>query len=128
MKHLHRMLRNKFRAGSSTMIDRESSTEIRSAQASYVGPSRYGPSDSRTSNRDATRDNTRDNHKSGVRFDPKDTKGIQPTMISLAHIPCDCDAQDIDTIYRICCITVDDSPSYPDATLFQQGSIRASVH
>ena len=121
MSHLHPMLRNNFRAGSSTMVGRESSIDTRAAQAS-PGSSRYGPSDSRISTRDATRDNTRDNRMSGVRFDPKDTKGIQPTMISLAHISCDCDAQDIDTTYRMCCITVNDSPSYSAATQFDTGS------
>jgi hypothetical protein len=127
MSHLHPILRNNFRAGSSTMIGRESFTDTRAAQAS-PGSSRYGPSDSRTSTRDATRDNTRDNRTSGVRFDPKDTKGIQPTMISLAHISCDCDAQDIDTTYRMCCITVNDSPSYSAATLFDTGAHTSFVN
>jgi hypothetical protein len=127
MSHPHPMLRNNFRAGSSTMVGRESSIDTRAAQAS-PGSSRYGPSDSRTSTRDATRDNTRDNRMSGVRFDPKDTKGIQPTMMSLAHISCDCDAQDIDTTFRMCCVTVNDSPSYSAATLFDAGTHTSFVN
>ena len=39
-------------------------------------------------------------------------------MTSLAHISCDCDAQDIDTTYRMCCVTVCNSPSYSAASLF----------
>jgi len=121
MSHLHPILRNNFRAGSSTMIGRESFTDTRAAQAS-PGSSCYGPSDSCTSNSDTTRDSTRDNRTSGARFDPKDIKGIQPTMISLPHISCDCDAQDIYTTYRMCCVTVDDSPSCSAATLFDTGA------
>ena len=117
MSHLHPMLRHNFRAGSSTLIDRESSSNTRPAQVSS-GSSSYDPSDPRPKARDATRDNTRDNRSSKDRFDPKDTKGIQPTMTSLAHISCDCDAQDIDTTYRMCCVTVGNSPSYSAATLF----------
>ena len=127
MSHLHPILRNNFRAGSSTMIGRESSTDTRAAQAS-PGSSCYGPSDSCTNNSDTTRDSTRDNRTSGVRFDPKDIKGIQPTMISLPHISCDCDAQDIYTTYRMCCVTVDDSPSYSASTLFDTGAHTSFVN
>ena len=123
---MHPMLRHSFRAGSSTIIGRESSADSRSTQASS-GYSRYGPSDPRTNARDATRDNTRDNRSSTVRFDPKDTKGIQPTMTSLAHISCDCDAQDIDTTYRMCCVTVGNSPSHSAATLFDTGEVAAWI-
>ena len=125
MSHLHPILRNNFRAGSSTMIGRESFTDTRAAQAS-PGSSCYGPSDSCTSNSDTTRDSTRDNRTSGVNFDPKDIKGIQPTMISLPHISCDCDAQDIYITYRMCCVTVDDSPSCSAATLFDTGAHTSS--
>ena len=52
---------------------------------------------------------------SGVRFDPKDTKDIQPTMISLAHVSCDCDAQDMDTTYSA-------------ATLFDTGAHTSFVN
>jgi len=117
MSHLHPMLRNNFRVGSLTIIGRESSTDT-SASPGY---SRYGPGDSRTRNKDTSRDKIRDNRTSGVHFDAEDTKGLQPTMTSLAHISCDCDAQDIDTTYRMCCITVNDSPSYSAATLFDTG-------
>ena len=127
MSNMHPMLRHNFRAGSSTIIGRESSSDTRPAQASS-GYSRYGPSDPRPNARDATRDNTRDNRSSTVRFDPKDTKGIQPTMTSLAHISCDCDAQDIDTTYRMCCVTVGNSPSYSAATLFDTGAHTSFVN
>ena len=121
------MLRHNFRAGSSTLIGRESSSDTRPAQASS-GSSRYGPSDPHPNARDATRDNTRDNRSSTVRFDPKDTKGIQLTMTSLAHISCDCNAQDIDTTYRMCCATVGNSPSYSAATLFDTGAHTSFVN
>ena len=55
MSHLHPMLRHNFRAGSSTLIGRESASDIRPAQASS-GSSRYGPSDPRPNARDVTSD------------------------------------------------------------------------
>jgi len=124
MSHLHPMLRNNFRVGSSTIIGRESSTDTIASS----GYSRYGPGDSRTSNRDTSRDNIRGNRTSGVHFDAEDTKGLQPTMTSLAHISCDRDAQDIDTTYIKCCITVNDSPSYFAATLFDTGAHTSFVN
>ena len=54
------MLRYNFRAGSSTMIGRESASDTRPAQVSSSS-SRYGPSDPRPSAREATRDNTKVN-------------------------------------------------------------------
>jgi hypothetical protein len=127
MSHLHPMLRNNFRAGYSTMIGRESSTDTSDTRAN-PGYSCYGPSDSRISNRDTSRENIKINRTSGVRFDTKDTKDLQPTMISLAHISCDCDAQDIGTTYCMCCITVNDSPSYSAATLLDTGAHTSFVN
>ena len=123
MAHLHPMLKQNFRAGSNTMIGRESAHNTRPSNGSS-GSSRYCSSDSRTSTRDSTRDNTRDNRTSGVRFD---NRGIQPTMISLAHISCDCDAQDIDTTYRMCCVTDGNSPSYSAATLLVNREVAAWI-
>ena len=47
-------------------------------------------------------------------------------MASLAHISCDCDAQD--TTYRMCCVTVGNSPSYCAATLFDTGAHTSFVN
>ena len=49
-------------------------------------------------------------------------------MISLAHISCDCDVQDIDTTYRMCCITANDNPSYSAATLLDTGAHTSFVN
>ena len=119
-------------SSSSSVPDRSSHSsgydKGKSSKKTESSSSRYGPSDPRPNARDATRDNTRDNRSSTVRFDPKDTKGIQPTMTSLAHISCDCNAQDIDTTYRMCCVTVGNSPSYSAATLFDTGAHTSFVN
>jgi hypothetical protein len=46
------------------------------------------------------------------------------TVLSLllSKNSCDCDDADIDMIYRMCCISVGNSPSYNAATLFDTGA------
>ena len=41
---------------------------------------------------------------------------------------CDCDDTDIDMIYRMCCISVENSPSYKAATLFDTGTHASFVN
>ena len=61
-----------------------------------------------------------------VRFNERGSRGGKRgehlTAQSLSHITCDCDDTDVDAIYRICCITVDGSPSYKTRTLFDTGA------
>jgi len=83
---MHPMLRHNFRAGSSTLIGRESASDTRPAQASS-GSSRYGPSDPLPNARDATRDNTRDNLLCTVRIRPEDNLEEQPNNLRCRRAP-----------------------------------------
>jgi hypothetical protein len=61
----------------------------------------------------------------GVQFNvPKDRDGRRGNNYLsslLSKSSCDCDDADIDTTYRMCCISVGKSPSYKAATLFDTG-------
>ena len=45
-----------------------------------------------------------------------------------AIVSCDCDDIDIDMTYRMCCLTVGDSPAYKAATLFDTGAHASFVN
>ena len=48
--------------------------------------------------------------------------GTSQLSTTMTHPSCDCDDTDVDTIYRMCCITVGNSPSFSAATLFDTGA------
>jgi hypothetical protein len=68
----------------------------------------------------------------GVQFNvPKDRdgRGGNNYLSSLvSKCSCDCDDADIDMTYRMCCISVGDSPSYKAATLFDTGAHASFVN
>ena len=43
-------------------------------------------------------------------------EGKEPLSSSLTHIACDCDGNDVDTTYRMCCISVGTSTTYKVAS------------
>ena len=50
----------------------------------------------------------------------RDTRGGTPRQLATISCgTCDCDDADVDTTYRMCCITVGTSPSFKAATLFE---------
>ena len=48
--------------------------------------------------------------------------------ITMTHPSCNCDDTDVDITYRMCCITVGNSPSFSAATLFDTGSHTSFVN
>ena len=48
--------------------------------------------------------------------------GRSQLSTTMTHPSCDCDDTDVDTTYRMCCITVGNSPSFSVATLFDTGA------
>ena len=67
-----------------------------------------------------------------VRFEDKAGNGSRGGTPHLSAITttasCDCDDIDIDMTYRMCCLTVGDSPSYKAATLFDTGAHASFVN
>jgi hypothetical protein len=58
----------------------------------------------------------------GVR--ERDTRGGKHKQLAImTHRACDCDDADIDTSYRMCCISVNNSPPFKASTLFDTGAI-----
>ena len=57
------------------------------------------------------------------------SRGRTPHLSDImATASCDCDDIDVDMTYRICCLTVGDSPSYKAATLFDTGAHASFVN
>ena len=67
-----------------------------------------------------------------VRFEDKAGRGSKGGTPHLSAITttasCDCDDIDVDMTYRMCCLTVGDSPSYKAATLFDTGAHASFVN
>ena len=67
-----------------------------------------------------------------VRFEDKAGNGSRGGTPHLSAITttasCDCDDIDVDMTYRMCCLTVGDSPSYKAATLFDTGAHASFVN
>jgi hypothetical protein len=70
----------------------------------------------------------------GVQFNvPKDRDGrggnnYLSSLLSKSSSNCDCDDADIDTTYRMCCVSVGNSPSYEAATSFDTGAHASFVN
>ena len=67
-----------------------------------------------------------------VHFEDKATRGSRGSAPHLSAITtiasCDCDDIGIDMTYRMCCLTVGDSPSYKAATVFDTGAHASFVN
>ena len=48
--------------------------------------------------------------------------GTSQLSTTMTHPSCNCDDTDVDTTYRVCCITVGNSPSFSAATLSDTGA------
>jgi hypothetical protein len=57
-----------------------------------------------------------------------DNRGTNQLSATLIQPTCSCDDTDVDTSYRMCCITVGDSPSFSAATLFDTGAHTSFVN
>jgi hypothetical protein len=58
-----------------------------------------------------------------------DPRGGTPRQLAtISYGKCDCDDADVDTSYRMCCITVGTSPSFKAATLFDTGANASYVN
>ncbi len=67
-----------------------------------------------------------------VRFEDKGSRGPRggtPRLSATTDTAsCHCDDIDVDMTYRMCCLTVDNSPSYKAATLFDTGAHASFVN
>ena len=54
--------------------------------------------------------------------------GASQLSTTMTHPSCNCDDTDVDTTYRMCCITVGNSPSFSAATLFDTGAHTSLVN
>ncbi len=137
----HPMLKWNEHAGGGALIDpkytasrRERERAAERVEQSGKPSGRRRPDDSRScgiygvarqSVPDANGSNPRE-----VRFEDKAGRGSRGGTPHLSAITttasCDCDDIDVDLTYRMCCLTVGDSPSYKAATLFDTG-VHASL-
>ena len=121
----HPTLRFNFRADGTPMVlkpraklDRPSERDSRSSQG-----------DSSSSNRGSSHYQPRDNQqkdRGSVHFreheDSSSRGGTSQLSTTITHPSCKCDDTDVDTTYRMCCITVGNSQSFSAATLFDTGA------
>lgn len=49
-------------------------------------------------------------------------------LATMTHGSCDCDDADVDIFYRMCCVSVHNSPSFKAATLFDTGAHASFVN
>ena len=59
----------------------------------------------------------------------RDTRGGKHKQLAImTHRACDCDDADIDTSYRMCCISVNNGPPFKASTLFDTGAHASFVN
>jgi len=56
------------------------------------------------------------------------SRGTSQLSTIMTHPSCNCDDTDVDTTYRMCCITVGNSPPFSAATLFDTGTHTSFVN
>ena len=54
--------------------------------------------------------------------------GMSQLSTTMTHPSCNCDDTDVDTTYRMCCITVGKSPSFSAVNLFDTGAHTSFVN
>ena len=97
--------------------------------------SRSNQADSSSSNRGGSHYQPRDNQRrdrGSVHFsereDSSSSGGTSQLSTTMTHPSCNCDDTDVGTTYRMCCITVGNSPSLSAATLFDTGAHTSFVN
>ncbi len=99
----------------------------RSGRQQDRDPPRWQPAKQSVSDAHGHKPATRRIEFEGVK--DRDTRGGTPRVLAtISTVRCDCDDADVDITYRMCCITVDTSPSFKAATLFDTGANASYVN
>ena len=101
----------KPKAKSDQPSERDSKSNPADSSSSSRGGSHYQPRDNQRKERGSV--HLREHEDSSLRG------GTSQLSTTMTHPSCSYDDNDVDTTYRMCCITVGNSPSFSAATLFE---------
>ena len=115
----HPTLRFNFRADGTPMVLKPKAKSDRPSERD----SKSNPADSSSSSRGGSHYQPRDNQRrdrGSVHFNEREDSssrgGTSQLSTTMTQPSCNCDDTDVDTTYRMCCITVGNSPSFSAAT------------